>query len=83
MAAASFAAYRAAAVSPKYAAPASTLVAFASASLLLMTALRSKFVTPNSFYGWRSIMVTTQLSGVRSPFLLRLERAGSAMKLTP
>src|SRR5947209_17485259 len=51
-----------------------TLVAFASATLLLMIDWRSKLATPNSICGWRSISVTTQLSGVSSPFSLRLAR---------
>ena len=51
-----------------------TLAAFASATLLLMIAWRSKLATPKSICGWRSISVTTQLSGVSSPFSLRLAR---------
>src|SRR5438067_438660 len=52
-----------------------TLAAFESATLLLMIVWRSKFDTPKSICGWRSISVTTQLSGVNSPFSLRLLRA--------
>src|SRR6266852_9885985 len=52
-----------------------TRVAFERATLLLMIACRSKFDTPKSICGWRSISVTTQLSGVNSPFSLRFLRA--------
>ena len=51
-----------------------TLAAFARATLLLMIDWRSKLATPKSIWGWRSISVTTQLSGVSSPFSLLLER---------
>src|SRR5262245_53162672 len=49
-----------------------TRTAFASATLLLMTVWRSKFATPKSICGCRSIIATTQLSGVSRPFSLRL-----------
>src|SRR5580658_2329943 len=49
-----------------------TLAAFASTRLLLMIDCRSKLLTPNSIWGCRSMNATTQLSGVRSPFSLRL-----------
>src|SRR5579863_8808643 len=42
-----------------------TFAAFASTKLLLITDCRSKLLTPNSICGWRSMSVTTQLSGVR------------------
>src|SRR6266550_3341181 len=48
-----------------------TLVAFNSATLLLMIVWRSKLVTPKSIWGCRSIIATTQLSGVNRPFSLR------------
>src|SRR6266436_7966991 len=48
-----------------------TLVAFKSATLLLMIVWRSKLPTPNIIWGSRSIIATTQLSGVNSPFSLR------------
>src|SRR4029453_5239932 len=51
-----------------------TRVAFDSATTLLMIDGRSKFETPNSIWGWKSMSVTTQLSGVRSPFSERLAR---------
>src|SRR5713226_6992295 len=51
-----------------------TFAAFASTRLLLMTDCRSKLATPNSICGWRSMSVTTQLSGVSSPFSLRFAR---------
>src|SRR5205807_2328308 len=51
-----------------------TLAAFERATLLLMIDWRSKFETPKSIWGWRSISVTTQLSGVSSPFSLRFAR---------
>jgi hypothetical protein len=51
-----------------------TRAALERATLLLMIAWRSKFDTPKSICGWRSICVTTQLSGVSSPFSLRLAR---------
>jgi hypothetical protein len=48
-----------------------TFAALARATLLLMIDCRSKLLTPNSICGWRSIIATTQFSGVRSPFSLR------------
>src|SRR5205814_10418111 len=52
-----------------------TRAAFDSATLLLITVWRSKFATPKSICGWRSMIATTQLSGVSNPFSLRLARA--------
>src|SRR5439155_22275768 len=49
-----------------------TLAGLQRISLLLMTDWRSKLPTPKSICGCRSMMVTTQLSGVSSPFSLRL-----------
>src|SRR5262249_25624316 len=51
-----------------------TLVAFASARLLLIIVWRSKFETPNSICGCKSISATTQLSGVSRPFSLSFRR---------
>src|SRR6266850_1200653 len=48
-----------------------TRAAFASTRLLLIIDWRSKLLTPKSICGCKSMMVTTQLSGVRSPFSLR------------
>ena len=61
-----------------------TRAAFESATLLLMTACRSKFDTPKSICGCRSISVTTQLSGVSRPFSLRFASLRDwAMSLSP
>src|SRR6266516_276314 len=49
-----------------------TLAALQWMVLLLIMDWRSKFATPKSICGCRSMMVTTQLSGVSSPFSLRL-----------
>src|SRR6266446_1315811 len=49
-----------------------TLAALPRMALLLMTDWRSKLPTPKSICGSRSIIVTTQLSGVSNPFSLRL-----------
>src|SRR5947209_4515187 len=51
-----------------------TRAALARATLLLMIAWRSKLATPNSIWGCRSMRVTTQLSGVSSPFSLSFGR---------
>src|SRR3954453_13989082 len=48
-----------------------TRAALHKATLLLMIDWRSKFETPKSICGCRSITATTQLSGVSSPFSLR------------
>src|SRR3989442_13480238 len=47
-----------------------TLAALHRISLLLMTDWRSKMPNAKSIFGGRSMMVTTQVSWVRSPFLL-------------
>src|SRR5260221_14292022 len=60
-----------------------TRAALASATLLLMIAWRSKLATPKSICGWRSISVTTQLSGVSNPFSLRFARAFSFVMISP
>src|SRR5207249_8202632 len=49
-----------------------TRAALQRISLLLMMDWRSKLPTPKSICGCRSMMVTTQLSGVSNPFSLRL-----------
>ena len=51
-----------------------TLAALASATLLLMIVWRSKFGDAEEHLRLRSISVTTQLSGVSSPFSLRFAR---------
>jgi hypothetical protein len=44
-----------------------TLAALLSTRLLLMTLWRSKLATPKSICGCKSMIATTQLSGVSSP----------------
>src|SRR6185295_13241364 len=51
-----------------------TRAAFERATTLLMIPWRSKLETPNSICGWKSISVTTQLSGVSRLFSERLAR---------
>src|SRR6266851_4343966 len=50
-----------------------TRAAFASTRLLLMIDWRSWLATPKSICGCRSMIATTQLSGVSNPFSLRLD----------